>query len=198
VFQKPFVHLPGKSFAWQKLFVLDQPEVRKFDRILWLDSDILINANSPSVQAPQGRIGYVVEAHHPQAISEWYTQFNLPSAVEVVQTGVLFLEPGHSGILKRASGYPETPMYEMPALSRCLISSTVGYHLDPRFNAVVGRLMRKYVSVRVLKNKPLKELLWILRYPALRRGLREICEQNWFLHAAGGKRDLPRVNRLLN
>jgi hypothetical protein len=197
VFRKPFLQLAGKSFAWQKLFVLDQPEVRDFDRILWLDADILVKPGAPPVEAPQGKIGYVLEAGNPQTTGDWYAQFQLPNADEVVQTGVLFLEPGHSQILKRAVNYPETQLYEMPALSWCLSESKAGYHLDPRFNAVISRLMRHHVPVWILKKKFLKEALWIAGYPPLRRGFRQICEQSWFLHAAGAKRDLLKASRLL-
>jgi hypothetical protein len=197
IFRKPFVELPGKSWAWQKLFILDQPETRGFDRILWLDSDILIKAGSPPVEAPDGLIGYVIDVRRYQTVSEWYAQFNLPSAREVVQTGVLLLQLDHSEILKSAADYSETHMYEMPALSRCLSNSNLGHHLDPRFNAVINRLLLNYVPHRILKNKPLKELLWIMRYSPLRKGLHNICEENWFLHAAGAKRDLLKVSRFL-
>ena len=198
IFRKPFVELPQKSWAWQKLFILDQPQTRVFDRILWLDSDILIKAGSPPVEAPDGFIGYVIDARRYQTVSEWYAQFNLPSAREVVQTGVLLLQPEHSGILKSAVHYSETRMYEMPALSRCLSDSNLGHHLDPRFNAVINRLLLDYVPRRILERKSLKELLWMIRYSPLRKGLHNVCEQNWFLHAAGAKRDLIKVSQFLS
>ena len=88
-------------------------------------------------------------------------------------------------------------MYEMPALSTCVSNANIGYHLDPRFNALLGTLMLDYASRWIVTNKPVKELLWQLHYPPLRRAVRQVCEKNWFIHAAGAKRDLQKVSQYL-
>ena len=196
VFRKPLAE-PGKSLAWQKLFVLRQPELSHFEKIIWVDSDIIIKANSPPIEVPAGRIGYTVDPPRSQSVADWYAQFNLPPANEVVQTGVICLEPQHDEILRRALQYPDTIMYEMPALSKCLSESGLGYRLDPRFNALIATMMLDYVPRWILTTKLIKELLWKLHYPPLRRAVREICEKNWFMHAAGAKLDLIKVNRQL-
>ncbi|MDQ3116319.1 MAG: hypothetical protein M3Q86_06870, partial [Verrucomicrobiota bacterium] len=69
--------------------------------------------------------------------------------------------------------------------------------LDRRFNALVGTLMLDYAPRWIVTNKVLKEMLWRLHYPPLRRAIREICHHNWFLHAAGAKRDLLKASHFL-
>lgn len=39
----------SRSPAWQKLLILDQPWAAKYERIIWLDSDILINPTAPNI-----------------------------------------------------------------------------------------------------------------------------------------------------
>ena len=194
VFRKPFAELPGKSLAWQKLFILRPPELSSFHKILWLDSDIIIKPKSPPIDVPAGRIGYTVNPPRSQSVADWYAQFNLPPANEVVQTGVICLEPQHDEVLQRALQYPDTFMYEMPALSKCLSESGLGYQLDPRFNALIATLMLDHAPRWMLTTKLIKELLWQLHYPPLRRAVREVCEGNWFIHAAGAKRDLIKIS----
>ena len=58
-------------------------------------------------------------------------------------------------------------------------------------------LMLDYALRWIVTNKPLKEMLWHLHYPSLRRAVREVCENNWFIHAAGAKRDLIKASRCL-
>lgn len=197
VFRKPFRPLPGKSLAWQKLFTLDQPDLDRFDQVIWLDSDILINRSAPPLEVPLGRLGFVREIPFTGSEESWYALFSLPSAPEIVQTGVLCLDRSHQPILRKALAYPETSMYEMPALSWCIAQANVGYHLDRRFNALLGSIMLDYAPRWIVTNKPLKEILWRLHYPPLRRAIRDICGRNWFLHAAGAKRDLVKASRYL-
>lgn len=196
VFGKLLVDLPGKSPSWQKLFVLEQPELQGFEKIIWLDADIIIRRDAPAIEVPSGRLGYVQE-RPPDGIAAWYEMFSLPPSRDIVQGGVLCLEPAHHKILQQAVNYPETSVYEMPALSTCVSRANVGYHLDPRFNALISTLMLEYVPLWVLRTKTLKEFLWMARYPPLREALRDICKRNWFLHAAGAKRDLIKANQYL-
>jgi hypothetical protein len=197
IFQKPFAALPGKSFAWQKLLLLEQPELRKFDKIVWVDADIIIKADAPAIGSPDGLIGYVSEAAYASSIRSWYERFSLAPASDIVQTGVLCLEHAHSSILRDALAYPETTIFEMPSLSWHVSNSGLGFRLDARFNAILPLLIEEHVPRWMVKNKPIKEALWKLRYPPLRRAVREVCEKNWFIHAAGAKRDLEKASSCL-
>lgn len=197
VFRQPFRDLGAKSIAWQKLFILDQAELRGFDKVIWLDADIIIREGAPPIKTPPGLIGYVQERPYRRTVEEWYRGFSLIPAPDVVQTGVLCLEPSHSEILRSAANAPETSMYEMPALSREISASGLGYHLDPRYNALLAQLMLDYAPYWILASKPVKEMFWVLGYKPLRRAIREVCDDNWFIHAAGAKRDLIKVSRYL-
>jgi hypothetical protein len=197
VFRKPFALLVGKSFAWQKLLLLEQPDLAGFDKIIWLDADIIITRDAPPIEVPVGKLGYVLETPFTGSIESWYRLFSLPPAREIVQTGVLALEAAHRPILRQALAYPETGMYEMPALSWCISQADVGYHLDRRFNALLGTLMLDYAPRWIVTNKLVKETLWQLHYPPLRRAVADVCKRSWFIHAAGAKRDLLKAGRYL-
>jgi len=197
IFQKLLADLPGKSPSWQKLFILDQPELQRFEKVIWLDADIIIRNDSPPLEVPDSRLGYVSEVPPDGDVAGWFRKFSLPEGTDIVQGGVLCLEHGHRHLLESVRDFPETRLYEMPALSLCIGNSDAAYRLDPRFNALIPQLMRNYLSEYVLTNKLLKEFLWMMGYPPLRKSLREICENNWFLHAAGAKRDLIKAGRYL-
>lgn len=48
-----------RSPAWQKCLILDQPWSPRYDRIVWLDADIIVNVAAPDVVAdvPENRVG---------------------------------------------------------------------------------------------------------------------------------------------
>lgn len=39
----------SRSPAWQKLLILEQPWARSYERVIWLDSDIMINPTAPNI-----------------------------------------------------------------------------------------------------------------------------------------------------
>src|SRR5262249_54037153 len=112
-----------RSPAWQKCLVLEQPELAGCDRVVWIDSDILINRAAPPVgyDVPTGKIGAVVSGDYlapamkpiflarargklreeVEGAAAWeadqrvfYAEAGLdPPAADIVQTGVLVLEP---------------------------------------------------------------------------------------------------------
>jgi hypothetical protein len=133
MFEQPLDTSPrgrARSPAWQKCLVLNQPELRDFDRVVWVDSDIVISASAPPIaeSVPQGKIGAVVSGDylHPDmkpiylsrlrgkplaevnSADAWtedqrlyYAQAPLPYALpEIIQTGVLVLGPEHRQVLQ--------------------------------------------------------------------------------------------------
>ncbi len=112
-----------RSPAWQKCLVLSQDIMRRYDRVVWVDSDILINhRDAPAIDAgvPLEKVGATEEftfaenvGHQPRQLlerlytywkksiinysgREYYTNYGLPSEfARVVQTGVLVLSPRH-------------------------------------------------------------------------------------------------------
>ena len=114
----------ARSPAWQKLLVLGQPFAEGYERVVWVDSDVLINASAPAIAAdvPVERVGAVdeyatptrelfaqglrklyrhwestgVSFHRNETAAEFYGAYGLPARhASVVQTGVLVLSPAH-------------------------------------------------------------------------------------------------------
>ncbi|MGB0671427.1 MAG: hypothetical protein ACPGNT_08015 [Rhodospirillales bacterium] len=59
-----------KSIHWQKLLIGLLPEVKRYDRVVWIDGDIIINAErAPCVvkAADPARIGAIDEARHMES-----------------------------------------------------------------------------------------------------------------------------------
>ena len=120
----------SRNPAWQKCLILSHPDVKSYDQVAWVDSDILINPTSPSVfeNVPQEMIGAVdkyatpnVEDHRIwlEQLYEYWTEngidfinnisptdyhhkFGFEGEFQsVVQTGVLVLSPQyHRGLLE--------------------------------------------------------------------------------------------------
>ena len=104
----------NRSPAWQKCLILGHERVKRYDRVVWMDSDILINTNSPCVvsQVPdQYKLGAVemfsgpLSECFPKTLAqtemlidrakhyfgwsfktgkEWYAQSELPSDFDCV------------------------------------------------------------------------------------------------------------------
>lgn len=120
----------ARSPAWQKLLVLEQSEIRNFERVVWIDADVVINAPlSPpiDVEMPAEKIGIVdemalfedelaatrraayraimVRSKRAQGIEDDddpYAAFALtPSFPKLLNTGVMILSPRHHAALLR-------------------------------------------------------------------------------------------------
>jgi hypothetical protein len=120
----------SRSVAWQKCLILTLPGLAAYDRVVWIDSDIVINPSSPDVGAdvPEDRIGATDEYStpsrdvHRSILSDLYASwrragasfvenldpadfhhaFGLPEKMPAaVQTGVLVLSPRHHADLLR-------------------------------------------------------------------------------------------------
>lgn len=112
----------SRCAAWQKCLVLSQDWSHKYDRIVWTDTDIIINPNSPNIcnGVPEDKIGAVDEFSFPTkqeyniALSRmykhwenldynptinfgakaYYKNFGIECDFEeVVQTGVMVFNP---------------------------------------------------------------------------------------------------------
>ena len=119
-----------RSPAWQKCLVLSQNWSKNYDRIVWVDSDILINPDAPDIcdNIPIEKVGATEEYSNPtksyyntslkrcyerwekqgvNAIAnytpaEFYEKYGLEGKFdEVVQTGVMVFSPNyHKEILE--------------------------------------------------------------------------------------------------
>jgi len=114
-----------RSPAWQKCLILSQEFSQKYQRIVWIDSDILINSSiAPCIvkDVPIDKIGAVDECLSPTSdlyfqtlerkydyckysnirvvinhtAKHYYSNYGLPPKFNsIVQTGVLVLSPNH-------------------------------------------------------------------------------------------------------
>lgn len=122
----------ARSPAWQKCLILDQPAVQAYRQVAWIDSDILLNAETaPCVCAgvPEGRVGGVdaygipTRAHFSGVLARlydlwrqrgvrfvdnltaerFYSNRGLAPLADVLHTGVMVLSPSlHAPLLRRA------------------------------------------------------------------------------------------------
>jgi hypothetical protein len=57
----------SRTPAWQKCLIFSDPRTQHYDQVVWVDTDILINPNSPDItsEVPLEKIGVVDEAATP-------------------------------------------------------------------------------------------------------------------------------------
>ena len=121
----------SRSAAWQKCLVLEQDFAAEYDRIVWVDADVVINPAAPAIVdgIPPELVGAVDEYATPTpdlhrrtleklyahwttrgepfvdnlTASAYYEAWDLPGGFDqVVQTGVMVLSPRHhAGLLRR-------------------------------------------------------------------------------------------------
>jgi len=109
-----------RSPSWQKCLILSQPFARNYERIVWVDSDILINTRTaPSIldgvpidkvgaakmfcytgAAGQEALTRMFDFWEPAIVNptskEYYTKYGFSDGFDtVVQAGVLVLSPAH-------------------------------------------------------------------------------------------------------
>ncbi|WP_373529158.1 hypothetical protein [Nostoc sp.] len=156
----------SRSPAWQKCLILGDERVKGYDKVVWIDSDILINPNSPCIvsNVTEDKVGAVsafAQFAEPlpgkdqmlidriiefwnwpyRNAKEFYSGALLPDSFDqVVQTGVMVLSPHiHNSILEYTyHHYDETPLnnFEMDALSYELLKANCIHWLDDKFNKI--------------------------------------------------------------
>lgn len=156
----------SRSAAWQKCLILGDERVQKYNRVVWLDSDILINPDSPCVvsQVPEDKVGAVdmfarlnellpgknqrlIDRHlqfwqsSVRTAKDFYSKVGLLDLVNnVVQTGVMVLSPYYHRSLFEHTYYSYEDIsnghFEMESLSYEIVKANCVHWLDCRFNAL--------------------------------------------------------------
>ena len=199
-----------RHLTWQKMLVLGHPAVARFERVLWLDSDIIINdavAPCPVEQTPPERVGAVADQallSHP-ALATPFARINHAQGgvAEVARAGyrVNGLEPPcdfwlNSGVLVLSPAIhrelfeeiyrgskPLANVYdEQFPLTYELVRRGLYQPIDPRFNQLW--LEYKAASYPLLRVAP--ALLSMCVATAL--------DNSFFLHFAGRHQDLARFD----
>jgi len=189
---------------WHKLLIGRLPQLRGYSRVLWLDADVIINAQAaPNIfdEIPSGKVGAVrhsaffenpvlVDAFHrvegPFASVEQfrrtiYTNAGLPPIEPYINTGVLaFCDFDLAQLEKIYRHYSqEWTFADQVPLSFELAKAKLIWEVDPRFNVQWYAL--KY-SVYEFAHTFLPELKRLCVAQALQR-----C---YFLHFAGNQQDM--------
>ncbi|PWT74318.1 MAG: hypothetical protein C5B60_06910, partial [Chloroflexi bacterium] len=153
-----------RSAAWQKCLILSQDFAQRYEQLVWLDTDMLINNRAaPDVAAdvPLEKVGAVEEMlFSPRGLTilpswprhlrkicgttgrEYYAIWGLPNDCDaVVNTGLLVLSPRyHRELLEsiyydyEERGEGRELQMEMRPLSYELCRAGLIYWLDHRFN----------------------------------------------------------------
>ncbi len=113
-----------RSASWQKLLVCSQDRLQKYERIVWVDADVLINPNAPDIAegVPLEKIGAVNEREQPTkdehlkairrmyrvwgvqglefnesyAVPEYYKEYGIECDLQdIVQCGIMVWSPKH-------------------------------------------------------------------------------------------------------
>jgi hypothetical protein len=115
----------ARSPAWQKLLILDLPWAKRYERVIWLDCDIIINEEAPDILQYGGEIEKVgicadsgclspseaqvylegktkhkfspreVLTTWPLAMQQTYIRHHAPPHDVLFNTGVMVLSPAH-------------------------------------------------------------------------------------------------------
>ena len=196
----------SRSPAWQKCLILSQEWSDKYSRIVWIDSDILINPDSPdiSVEVPIEKVGATDEYSSPSSeiyvearerVHEYkringiggdytpdlYAAYGFSNSLpKIVQTGVMVLSPKYHRKYLESVYYNYEDrgfIYEMVPLSYELITNNIVHWISPKFNTL-WIVDKAYYYPFLLCNSKRKNLL--------KECLSVECLNSYFLHFAGG------------
>lgn len=185
-----------RSPAWQKCLIPSQKWAEGYDRIVWLDCDIVINNQlAPDIvpQVPAGKVGGVTTVSTPPLTSSmakevlgpsYYTDYGLPLAFpEIFNTGVLVYQPElHAALFRHVYDSYEEPEgnwhYEQRPLSWHIVEAGLTHSIDRRFNKIWAHDLFEYFSFLAAENCPDREAL-------IRRCLAISFPASYFFHFAG-------------
>jgi hypothetical protein len=204
--------LGQRPMSWQKLLILGHPSVANFERVLWLDCDVIINdlaAPCAVANTPPEKIGAVMDMSllsHPgmmfsfEKVNNWHGS-NASFCQKIyelngltapgpyfINGGVLVFSQAHRGLLEhiyRTYNEARYSYYEQISLSYELLTRRLHHPLLPQFNA----LWLEYKAAAYPFVESFRQLLPLCIAVTLRN--------SYFLHFAGHRRDMeaydPRV-----
>src|SRR5260370_9191320 len=154
-----------RSVSWQKCLILSQDVAGSYDKIVWIDSDIMLNACAPDITTGVSldKVGAVEDQTFsqlvflkrafnlwPEAIinytpQEYYSNYGLPGDCDrVFNAGVMVLSPQfHRSVLEHVYNYYEEKggrewHMEQRPLSYEMVTAGKVHWIDPRFNVLWG------------------------------------------------------------
>lgn len=209
VFEEPLdrsVRARNRSPAWQKLLLLEHPSLARFERVVYMDADVIINAAEARLVfegVPDEKIGATVDMSfisHPLFAAEFLRLCGQPGMAErsrqlyakcglsplwdfVVNTGVWVASPQrHARLLRRVyDECEETPdsYYEQVFLSHRIIENHLLHMIDPRYNVLWYEFIDGVYDFLHGPHEPLKAL-----------ALASVFRKSYFLHFAAEQEDM--------
>ena len=206
----------SRSPAWQKCLILGAPQVASYDRVVWVDSDICINPDAPSVTAgvPIERIGATDEHCFPspearQAILETIISVAPESGDAGKRFWQAWRDPGtwhrYVGLPAGQSHIVQTGVLVLSTQHhRALLEHVYrayedgggkhfNYEMRPLSHEIQARGLQHWIDPRF------NALLWWLflyQNPSpddLQRFVRDNYRRNFFLHFAGCAHLMPHA-----
>jgi hypothetical protein len=190
-----------RSPAWQKCLTLGHEQIKNYDRVIWVDSDIIINKDAPCILAqsvPEAKIGAVDNfGKHKNGADiaiDYYKNARLPARFEtLINTGVLIMAPvHHRSLLEHVYfNYDEHPgtLYEQLPLSYEILKNDLGYFINPDFNCFVCDVIAAHYPFLVAST-PTTSLFVKIKKKLIRTLFCRLCleaalRHTYFLHFAG-------------
>ncbi|MFN7651171.1 MAG: hypothetical protein ACK6DY_24220 [Acidobacteriota bacterium] len=194
-----------RSPAWQKCLIPNQPWAAQYDRILWVDSDIVVNtagAGDLLSEVPAEKVGALVDASQPFFITpgwrrvyhpHYYTEWGLPSDWgSGMNTGVLTITPRlHAELFQYVyDNYEGRPgpewHYEQRPLAWHLFDAGLVYPIDSRYNFGWARDRFLHYPFLLPERPDYAELARLCMQSSLSRA--------YFLHFAGCHGDMQYLS----
>lgn len=210
----------ARSPAWQKCIILRDPALQDFQRVVWIDADIVVTKNAPPVcdGVPQGKIGATISGghldsasraiflwrwfkqglHHTDAAQAWaadqrrYYEMAGVSCPsnDILQTGVLVLEQRHKDILEKVYAVDLPPGSTLPAEQTHLSAEIINRGLGHLLDARFNWVAFE----RFIVNAP---HLLDRSFPSFERlarlAIKTECENGFFVHFAYDRRFMRYV-----
>ena len=200
----------ARSPAWQKCLIFEAPQVSGYERVVWVDSDILINPSGPSIveDVPPERIGVTDEHTYPSPAKR---QATLASLIDFVpETGAFNKDYWRgwtdAGVWHSEVGLPggqahivQTGVMVLSPSHRGVLEAVyreheeAGRNMEMRFlsHAIQSRGLQHWLDPKF------NALLWwqfldssrgrnqMMNEDELRAFVRDAYARNYFLHFAG-------------
>jgi hypothetical protein len=182
----------ARNPAWQKLLIPGLPWAADYERLVWIDADVLFGPDAPDIAegVPLERIGAVDEMAeldpdiermlYQRPRSQYYRDCGIEADLDsIVQSGTMVLSPAHHReVFEHVyRTYEERygTFYEMRPLSYELLTADLVSWIDPRFN-------RLWIVYRARHDPALLEPK---RHPRSRLLARQALSESYCLHFAG-------------
>jgi len=208
-------HVLPQMMTLQKLLLCSQSWSQKYDFVVWIDADILVNINSPAIHTRmqnEKKIGIVDEYAQPTPADRIMFQkhhgwednapdyyklhggFSLPNATQVLNVGMMVMQPKYHRVYLEELYNKVIQEARNPARGFHYEQSSIGYHLqqDKMYTLLPAEWNRIWAIYRDLHRLATVNA----KDEDLTSHLKQVFGETYFLHFAGHT-DFHKVPLLL-